>query len=583
MVLRNDFPDEPLRRILEGMVHPSVAADGELMRRHRDFIAAHLAAGLLALVAVTAFLVIAGRPAPAVALAFLWLAAPLPVAAFLSRTGRFGVAHLLSVGALAAFLAYCAALTGGLSSPVLVWLLVVPAEAALAGSGRVTASASVSALAALAVVALLDVSGWSHAATPAPGMTFAIIAGAVLYGGALAVRIGRLHERAERRTREGEGRYRLLADNATDLITRHSLTGAVEFASPAARAVAGCAPIDLMGDGMLRRVHVADRPAFLQALSEADRTGRPVTVEFRLLRGDQASPPAHVWLEMRCRPAIDPVDAGRTLVAVTRDVTARKDYEAAFEESRLEAERANRAKGQFLANMSHELRTPLNAIIGFSDMLRQDMPGPVDPERRREYARLIHASGEHLLEVVNSILDMSKIEAGRLELSPERFELAPVVEASIDMLSQQAAQRGLTIVRAIQDDLPDIVADRRACRQILLNLISNAVKFTAEGGRVTVAARLERTSFVIEVSDNGIGISAADLKRIGTPFMQADASYGRRYEGTGLGLSVVKGLVALHGGTLAVASVLGSGTTVTVRLPSAAAPGWIEQRERKIA
>ncbi|MCX5512158.1 PAS domain-containing sensor histidine kinase [Kaistia algarum] len=584
------FSPEPVLRILDGMVHESVGSDMQRASRHRAFLAGHLLAGLLALLAPTLFLAVAGRPQPETAVAFLWLLAPLPIAAFLSRTGRLEAAHLLSSGAFAGFLAYLAVLTGGILSPVLIWLAVVPAEAALSGSRRITIAGSALAALALLAVAAIDFLGPIHVPIlPDRALAITVLGGAILYAGGLALRIQRIHARAEKKAREGAGRYRLLADNATDLITRHGVSGDVEFASPAARAIVGCASADLMGDGLFNRVHVADRPKFLQALSEADRTGKAVSAEFRLRRGDLASRPEFIWLEMRCRPAIDPADAGRTLVAVTRDVTVRKEYEAAFEDARAEAEQASHAKGQFLANMSHELRTPLNAIIGFSDMLQQDMAGKFDAARKREYARLIHASGEHLLEVVNSILDMSKIEAGRFEVARESFALGPVVDASLEMVSHQASVRSLTLVRDVQADLPEIVADRRACRQILVNLLSNAVKFTEAGGRVSVVVRLERNHFVIEVSDNGIGISAADLPRIGTPFLQADANYDRRYEGTGLGLSVVKGLVALHGGSLSITSVLGRGTTVSIRLPAGvvaidrAPVDRIQVRERKIA
>ncbi len=579
---------DPLWRNLDGLVHETVVADVHEARRHRDFIASHLAAGLLALLALTAFLAVAGRPSLAAAIAFLWLAAPLPIAFFLSRTGRLAAAQFLSSAALAGFLAYVATLTGGLASPVILWFAVIPAEAALAGSKRITAVSALVAGAALAAVALVDFGGLLPVARmPDRALTLVVAGGALLYAASLALRLHARHAGAEQRMRDGEGRYRLLADNATDLITRHDLSGDVEFASPSARALTGCAPSELEGRGLFERVQVADRPAFLQAFSEADRTGRSMSVEFRVRRGEPGSRATYSWLEMRCRPAVDPVDGRRMLVAVTREITQRKDAEAAFEGARGDAEQASRAKDQFLANMSHELRTPLNAIIGFSDILREELAGRAGAERHHDYARLIHASGEHLLEVVNAILDMSKIEAGGIDLTRERFALGSVVDSAVEMLSQQIAARKLRIARRIGADLPDILADRRACRQILLNLLSNAIKFTEPGGRVSVAARLERGSFVIEVADDGIGISAADLPRIGTPFVQVDARYGRRYEGTGLGLSVVKGLVALHGGTLSIASTLGQGTTVTVRLPAdlvALQPvGRFDERERKIA
>jgi cell cycle sensor histidine kinase DivJ len=270
---------------------------------------------------------------------------------------------------------------------------------------------------------------------------------------------------------------------------------------------------------------------------------------------------------MGCRPAVDESGSTRAVVAVTRDISRRKAQEAELRHTREVAERANLAKSKFLAHMSHELRTPLNAIIGFSEILGKEA-GPVpDNERRREYARLIHESGEHLLEVVNGILDMSKIESGMFELRLEPLSLAPLVERCREMMAHQAGERGVTITTALPAVLPEIVADRSACRQMLINLISNAIKFSARGGQVTISARCDGRSAAIFVRDDGIGISASDLPRIGTPFVQVDSTYGKRFEGTGLGLSTVKGLASLHGGHMEIESTLGAGTTATIYLP----------------
>ena len=252
-------------------------------------------------------------------------------------------------------------------------------------------------------------------------------------------------------------------------------------------------------------------------------------------------------------------------------------------------EEALRSKDHFLANMSHELRTPLNAIIGFSEMLGSRTMSPTDPNKQREYAGIIHESGQHLLTVVNSILDMSKIQSGTFALIPEPFPLSPFLEQCCDVVRLQAQQGRVEIIRDVPDNLEELVADRRACRQILSNLLSNAVKFSPEGGRVTLRVRPEGTGLRIGVSDNGIGIGEADLLRLGNPFFQAGTSLSRPYEGTGLGLSVVRGLVGLHGGTIVVESEPGKGTSVTVRLPldcrhaSATAGAAIETVPRRSA
>ncbi len=276
------------------------------------------------------------------------------------------------------------------------------------------------------------------------------------------------------------------------------------------------------------------------------------------------------WVEMRCRP-LDRVprsgNDAREVVAVLRDISARKAQQEALIDARAEAERANAAKSRFLAVMSHELRTPLNAIIGFSEMLRNESQIRVDSNRRQEYARLINESGYHLLAVVNDILDMSRLETGDFEITSEPFKLAGVMVSCSELLALKAQNAGIELKCDVPSALPDIVADKRAIKQILINLISNAIKFTDRGGTVTVSATLEGQHILLLVEDTGIGIAADDLARIGDPFFQARGTYSRRHDGTGLGLSIVKGLVKLHGGDLEIRSRPGEGTRMTVRLP----------------
>jgi cell cycle sensor histidine kinase DivJ len=217
--------------------------------------------------------------------------------------------------------------------------------------------------------------------------------------------------------------------------------------------------------------------------------------------------------------------------------------------------------------MSHELRTPLNAVIGFSEILSRELFGSLGEPRYREYARLIHESGEHLLNVVNDILDMSKIEAGKFTIVKEPFDVAALIKSCCDIMRHTAEQRGLSLKVHVAPDIPELAADKRACKQMLLNVISNAIKFTESGGWVEVSARVEDGNVVFEVSDNGIGIADQDLSRLGSPFVQANSSYNRSHEGAGLGLSVVKGLARLHGGTLELTSTLGEGTTARIGLP----------------
>jgi cell cycle sensor histidine kinase DivJ len=217
--------------------------------------------------------------------------------------------------------------------------------------------------------------------------------------------------------------------------------------------------------------------------------------------------------------------------------------------------------------MSHELRTPLNAIIGFSEMLMNETEMRLDAARRHEYATLINESGNHLLAVVNGILDMTKLDTGDFEIRPEPFRPAGVIVGCCDLLALKVRETGLDLVIDASPELPEIVADKRALKQILINLLSNAIKFTDRGGRVKISAAVEGTALAIAVEDNGIGIGEEDLPRIGKPFYQARGSYDRRHDGTGLGLSIVKGLVALHGGEVSIRSRIGEGTRITVLLP----------------
>jgi cell cycle sensor histidine kinase DivJ len=274
---------------------------------------------------------------------------------------------------------------------------------------------------------------------------------------------------------------------------------------------------------------------------------------------------------MRCRP-FEQTSGEAEVVAVMRDVTDRKMQEQALELARIAAEQADASKTRFLATMSHELRTPLNAIIGFSEMMMQEDVLMLDAARRKEYAQLINDSGHHLLSVVNGILDMSKMESGNFEIAPEPFAPRAALLHCCNLLALKARENGVDLVTRAPDDLPVMTGDPRAFKQIALNLVANAIKFTERGGTVTVSAAVEGSRLMVSIMDTGVGIAADDLKRIGDPFFQAGTAYQRRHEGTGLGLSIVKGLVGLHNGEINVESKVGEGTTVTVALPLAFTP-----------
>ncbi len=264
----------------------------------------------------------------------------------------------------------------------------------------------------------------------------------------------------------------------------------------------------------------------------------------------------------------NPLPAGGFVTTYT-DVTQRKRGEAELRQAIEAAELASRSKSEFLANMSHELRTPLNAIIGFSEMTYQGIFGPVGNPKYLEYARDINASGQHLLDLINDILDLSKIEAGKLELQEQVVELPRLVTSCLNLIAERSRRAGLTIETRIPEGLPSLRADERKLKQIVINLLSNAIKFTPAGGTVVVAVDREADHGVtIRISDTGIGIKPEDIATALEPFGQVDSKLNRKYQGTGLGLPVTKALVELHGGALAIESEPGVGTTVVVRFPA---------------
>jgi cell cycle sensor histidine kinase DivJ len=575
-----------IRDCLDALLHPSARYDALVRARHHAFIAPRLLGSLVAFAAFPVYLAMRGAPTALEAAAFAWLIAPILLSWFLSRTGRYEGAHVLSSLAMAGMVMALAMKTGGIESFAAIWLVVVPLEAALSASRRVVAFASVLALACGALLVVLghfnmlpapDSSAALRGALTAFGvMSAAVYAAGLAFGAESLARISVSLLNVE------EDRYHLLARNMSDVISRHRRNGAVQFISPAVETMLGTPVTRLLGHGLFDRVHVADRPAYLTALSDAARDGEARSVEFRVKRDavrgserDQNHPGDFIWVEMRCRPLERASQAAAPeleVVAVMRDVTDRKIQEQALDLARTAAEQADAAKTRFLATMSHELRTPLNAIIGFSEMIVQEDALMLDAARRKEYAQLINDSGQHLLSVVNGILDMSKMESGNFEISPEPFAPRAALLNCCSLLALKARENGIDLVTRAPEDLPFMNGDPRAFKQIVLNLVSNAIKFTERGGLVTVSAGVDGSRLVLRVTDTGVGIAADDLKRVGDPFFQAGKTYQRRHEGTGLGLSIVKSLVGLHAGEITVQSKVNEGTTVTVALPLAFTP-----------
>ena len=547
-------------------------------------MAPRLLGSLAAFAAFPIYLAMRGAPTALEVAAFAWLIAPILLSWFLSHTGYYEGAHVLSSLALTGLVMTVAMTTGGVESFAAIWLVVVPLEAALSASRRVVAFASALALVCPALLIVFGHFDLLPAADVNPvsrGIFMAFgVATATLYAAGLAFGAESLARISVSLLYVEEDRYRLLARNMSDVISRHRRNGAVQFISPAVEAMLGTPVPRLLGHGLFDRVHVADRPAYLTALSDAARGGEARSVEFRVRRDaprggerGQSGQVDFIWVEMRCRPLEQAADTTASpeaeVVAVMRDITDRKYQEQALDLARTAAEQADASKTLFLATMSHELRTPLNAIIGFSEMIVQEDALMLDAVRRKEYAQLINDSGQHLLSVVNGILDMSKMESGNFEISPEPFAPRAALVNCCNLLALKARENGIDLVTRAPEDLPVMTGDPRAFKQIVLNLVSNAIKFTERGGKVTVSASVEGSRLLLRVTDTGVGIAADDLKRVGDPFFQAGKTYQRRHEGTGLGLSIVKSLIGLHAGEITVQSKIGEGTTVTVALPLA--------------
>jgi cell cycle sensor histidine kinase DivJ len=365
--------------------------------------------------------------------------------------------------------------------------------------------------------------------------------------------------------------YRHLVENVQDAVMRFASDGSVIFTSKSAEKLFGCQRYELSGSGLIDRIHVLDRPAYMTAFADANHDGKARTVEVRMRRDDPAEPsriPQFAWVEVALTPVVDSEsrEARNEVVALLRDVSERHRQEAEMRDARRLAEDASNAKSRFLATIGHELRTPLNAIVGFSEMMTSGVVGELSPAHR-EYADIIHRSGHHLLDVVKMLLDMSRLEAGKFELMTESFEPANLIEPCFKMVDGLARERKIQLTTDLPKMLPQLVGDERACRQILINLLSNAIKFSHEGGAVVVAMKKQGSLLSLAVSDQGIGMDQESIARIGEPFFQAQNGLSRRYEGTGLGLSIVRGLVDLHDGTLKATSIPGEGTTITVLLP----------------
>ena len=384
---------------------------------------------------------------------------------------------------------------------------------------------------------------------------------------------------ARRSRREAESRYQLLVERLPIIVYVSPVNNLhhTTYVSPQIQTILGYTPEEWLADPEFwkTRLHPNDREGVLHTVEDSERTGAPSSLEYRMLARD-----GHlVWFHDQMVLLRD--DQGQPLYweGVKVDITKRKESEAEIlqlnaelerrvEERTTELERALRAKDEFLASMSHELRTPLNAILGLSESLAEHVAGPLN-EKQERYVRTISESGNHLLSLINDILDLARIESGQVVLNITEVDLQQVCQASLRMINQLAHKKDQEVALDLDEGIGSIWVDERRLKQILVNLLSNAVKFTPAGGRLGLRVRADSREkrVMFTVWDNGIGISESDFTRLFRPFVQLDSSLSREAPGTGLGLALVAQMVRLHGGSVSVDSQINQGSRFTVTLP----------------
>lgn len=545
----------------ERMVHPSILGQND-RRCQRRFIGVMLAAPFFAAGAAVTLVTSGMGVAVTMAAIFAtfglcWFAALLVAA---SGKMAFAGQVALVMGSLA--LAGVIAAAGGMASPVAMLVVALPFEAWWIGASR--RAALWGAVSACVAVLLQAFAGSVFSFGPAEIAAWHWLL-PLAWALTLVPRLAALGSPAGAQLDPAtDDRLENIIDAVVLRAGRH---GEVLDASAKARTILKLQPELLFGTGLFDRIHLSDRVAYLSALADM-RDGAPARrLDLRVRLPQNGNGPT----ADNYRPFSLELARGEEQQDVLTFVLRENDELAGLREELAAAKEAAAsaevAKGRFLAVVSHELRTPLNAIIGFSDMLLHEMFGTFKDPRQKEYVGLVKESGQHLLAVVTSILDVSRIEAGAYATEPEPFRFVEAVEMCQSMMRLQAEAKNIDLQAQIAPDAGEINADRRAVQQILINLVSNAIKFTPDGGDVVVGAKRIGSRLHFWVRDTGIGIAEEDFANLGKPFMQIQNDYTRRFEGTGLGLSLVKGLVALHEGTMSIESMPGEGTTVTISLP----------------
>lgn len=542
-------------------MHPSVSA--AIKRGRQGRLVGLVLAGPFLIAAAAAPIAAMGLGAPAsLAVSCLLLVSGWLIALGVAVSGRSRLAEWLALALGAAAIGSLVAAGGGFASPLTVLLIALPVEARWVAG---TKKAALAGLIAAAGAALLST---TLSATALDGSAHASFVWQwivpLVYAVTLWPRLGALGgsvDDSERRETSA------LEDVIGAVVLRMTKGGDVVAASSQSSEMLGLPHDMLLGSCFFERIHLADRVAYLSALADLRRGAARRDVEMRLREASVGEGEPAAYKAFHAELIADRI--GNGLIVVLREDARMVELKAALAAETERCGRSEVTRTRVLAAVSHELRTPLNAILGFSDVLANEMFGSFRNQRQAEYVGLIRDAGGHLLSVVNALLDLSKIESGVLDLSPEAFSFQDAAALCRSMIADQAEAKSVHV--AFSDaDVDNVYCDRRILQQILINLLSNAVKFTPQGGTVTVSARREGGRLDFDVSDTGIGMAREDLERVGTPFVQIPNDCARAREGAGLGLSLVKGLVGLQGGRMSIESAPDAGTSVRISLPVAA-------------
>lgn len=561
----------------------------DLLRVVSNFIGWTVAAPVLCLILLLPQFALSTSAALALTIAGVFMLAT----GIICQTGQVKVASAMVFGAISALIVMLVLKAGGISSLYLSLFILLPLEAKHLGKSRSAFSTGL-AVAGASIVAIIGMQfGNVITLTTAPAQELSVLSSVLLVLGSYAlVRSGLLSvEQASDEAKDTQSDEiiidapsivpklfdRAVYDNMAGLVTRHRLSGDVQSVHGLEPSLICTRPDNLLGQGYLNQIHISDRISYLSAIDEL-RQGNASSKVLLRFETKHADDEQFRYVQANLMGVCDENDDLREFYIQSQDITSYISAVDKIETLECASHETEVSKTRFLAGVSHELRTPLNSIMGFSDVLLHEIIAPLPDKRQREYVSLIRQSGEHLLNVVNTMLDMSKIQNGHYNLHCDEFELAPLLERTKDMLDIQAQNKNINLTCRVAKGLPEIHADNRALTQIIINLVGNAIKFTEKGGVVSVDAEMDGSNFILRVSDTGIGIPKDKLSKIGQPFMQVDSSLAREFEGTGLGLSLVKGLVELHNGETSIESTLGEGTKVTVRIPQmGVTPGNISE------